>query len=112
MRIAEEIGRRLRRAADTGQLGDAMRRDVELEKSLDDRRGNGVVAAARAERRDRAFVVAPRIAERVLRQTGMMDFRFGQISHRASLRNGVTLKTRAFSAISRVMKRSVIGVPS
>ena len=32
--------------------------------------------------------------------------------HRATLRNGVTLNTRAFSAISRVMKRSVIGVPS
>ena len=35
-----------------------------------------------------------------------------RLDHRAALRNGVTLNRRAFSAISRVMKRAVIGVPS
>ena len=81
VRLAEEIGRRLRRAADAGQLGDAVRLDVELEAGLDDRGGDRVVAAAGAQRRDRAFVVAARVAERVLRQRGMMEFRLGDIGH-------------------------------
>ena len=84
------------------------------------------------------FVVAMGIAERILRQRRMMDSWFGQISHGfrdqrsgirnqkmrkaamqhvrpyygATLRKGVTLNRRAFSEISRVMKRAVIGVPS
>jgi hypothetical protein len=36
MRRAEEIGRRLRRAADARELGDAMRRQIELVAGLDD----------------------------------------------------------------------------
>jgi hypothetical protein len=50
--VAEEIGRRLRRAADAGELGDAVRRDVELEAGLDDGGRDRVVPAARAQRRD------------------------------------------------------------
>ena len=68
VRIAEEIGRRLRRAADPRQLGDAMRLDVEVVERLDDRRRDRIVAAARAQRRDRALVVAARVAELVARQ--------------------------------------------
>ena len=36
VRRAEEVVRRLRRAADAGELGDAVRLDVELEAGLDD----------------------------------------------------------------------------
>ena len=39
------------------------------------------VAAAGAQRRDRAFVVAVGVAERVLRQLGMVEFRLGEIGH-------------------------------
>jgi hypothetical protein len=44
----EKVGRRLRRAADARELRDAMRRYRQLVERLDDRRGNRVVAAARA----------------------------------------------------------------
>ena len=64
VRIAEEIGRRLRRAADAGNLGHAVRLDRQLEAGLDDRGGDRVVAAAGAQRRHRAFVVAVGVAER------------------------------------------------
>ena len=40
-----------------------------------------VVAAARAQGRQTAFVVAPREPERILRQRGMTDFRFRQEGH-------------------------------
>ena len=70
---AEEIGRRLGRATDAGQLGDAVRRQIELEAGADDRGADRIMAAAGAQRGDRAFVVAPREAERVLRQFGMMQ---------------------------------------
>ena len=63
VRGAEEIGRRLRGAADAGQLGDAMRRQRQLEAGADDRGTDRIMAAAGAERRDRALVVAPREAE-------------------------------------------------
>ena len=68
VRRAEEIGRRLRRAADAGQLGDAMRRQVELEAGAHDGGADRIVAAAGAQRRDRAFIVAPREAQAVLGQ--------------------------------------------
>ena len=58
-----------------------MRRDVELEKRLNDRSGNRIVTAAGAERRDRALVIAPRKSQRILRQIGVVDFRFGEVSH-------------------------------
>ena len=50
---------------------------------LDDRRGDRIMAAARAQRRVGAFVVAPRQPERVLRQVRMRDLRFGHEGHDA-----------------------------
>jgi hypothetical protein len=65
MGSAEEVGRGLGRAADAGQLGDAVRLDGQLEEGLDDGAADRVVAAAGAQRRDRAFVMTAREAERV-----------------------------------------------
>src|ERR671931_2514348 len=70
--VAEEIGRGFRGAADAGELGHPMRLNVELETSLDDRPGDGIVAAAREQRRYRALIVAVGVAECVLRQCRMM----------------------------------------
>ncbi len=58
VRVAEEIGRRLRRAADAGKLGHAVRRDRELEAGLDDRgarssRGRSRRTASRPRPRSR-----------------------------------------------------------
>ncbi len=91
VRVAEEIGRRLRRAADAGDLRDPMRLDRQLEARLDDRRGDRIVAAAGAQRRHRAFVVAMRVAERVLRQGRVVELGLGDIGHDTTLRRGVTL---------------------
>src|SRR5215469_16441511 len=112
MRIAEEIIRRLRRAADAGNLGDAMRLDRELETRLDDRGRNRVVAAAGAQRRDLALVIAVRVAEFVLRQFGMMEFRLDDVGHETTFRNGVIFKASRWSPMAWAMKRAVIGVPS
>ncbi len=90
VRLAEEIGRRLRRAADARQLGDAVRLDRELEAGLDDRGRDRVVAAAGAQRRDRALVVAVGVAERILRQRGVVEFRLDDVGHDITLRSGVT----------------------
>ena len=49
-----------------------------------------VVAAAGAQRRDLALVVAVGIAELVLGQAGMMEFRFCNVGHDTALRSGVT----------------------
>src|SRR2546428_5497570 len=81
MGTAEEIGRRLRRAADAGELGHPMRLDIKLETGLDDRARDRVVAAAGAQRRYRALVVAVGVAERVLRQRGVMEFGLGDVGH-------------------------------
>src|SRR3954471_3315453 len=81
VRIAEEIIRRLRRAADPGNLGDAMRLDGEVETGFDDRRGDRVMPAAGAQRRDLALVVAMGIAELILRQARMLEFRFCDVGH-------------------------------
>ena len=50
-----------------------------------------VVAAAGAQRRDLALVVAVGEAEVVLRQAGMMEFRLGDVGHDTTFRSGVTL---------------------
>ena len=68
VRLLQEVRRRLRRAADAAHLRGAVRRDVELPERLDERGGDRVVPAAGAERRHRAFVVALRQPERVLRR--------------------------------------------
>src|SRR5258706_5761255 len=92
VRIAEEVIRRLRRAADAGNLGDAMRLDRQLETGLDDRGRDRVVAAAGAQGRDLALVVAVGEAKLVLLQAGMMEFRLCDIGHETALRRGVTLR--------------------
>ena len=71
-----------------------------------------VVAAAGAQRGDRALVVAMGVAERVLRQRRMMEFRLGDVGHETTLRSGVTFRASRCSPIARAMKRAVIGVPS
>ena len=50
-----------------------------------------VVAAAGAQRRDLALVIAVGVAEIVLRQAGMMEFRLCDVGHDTTLRSGVTL---------------------
>src|SRR5262249_57091920 len=111
-RVAEEVGRRLRRAADAGDLRHLVWLDRELEAGLDDRRGDRIVAAAGAQRRDRALVVAVGVAERVLRQARVVELGLGDISHDTTLRSGVALSVSSLSLIARAMKRAVIGVPS
>src|SRR5262245_4551206 len=110
--MAEEIGGRLRRAADAGQLGDPVRLDVELEAGLDDGAGNRVVAAARAQGRHRAFVVAVGVAELVFWQLRMVELGLCQIGHDITLRSGVILSASRWSPMAPAMKRAVIGVPS
>ncbi len=50
-----------------------------------------VVAAAGAQRRDLAFVIAMGVAEAILGQARMMKFGLGNISHDFTLRSGVSL---------------------
>src|SRR5213079_1795384 len=99
-----------RRAADSRELGDAVRLDVELPARLDERRRDRVVAAAGAEGRDLAFVVAPGEAELVARQGGVMQLRLGEVAHAArpflaTLAIGSTLSARTRAAIASMMKR-------
>ena len=112
VRGVEEIVGRLRRAADAGDLRHPVRLDRELEAGLDDRGGDRVVAAAGAQRRDLALVVAVGVAERVLRQRRVVEFRLGDVGHDTTLRSGVTLSASSRSPIALAMKRAVIGVPS
>ena len=51
VRVAEEVGRALARAADARQLDHVPRMDAHLEERVDDALGDGVVAAAGAQRR-------------------------------------------------------------
>ena len=57
VRAAHEIGRALRRAADARHLDDALRRDAHLVEGVDDALGDGVVAAAGAQRGLAAAIV-------------------------------------------------------
>ena len=63
VRAAHEVGRRLRRAADARQLGDQVRRRIQLAEGAHDGRGDRVVPAAGAQGRHRALVVAHGQAE-------------------------------------------------
>ena len=56
VRLAQEVRRGLRRAADAGDLRDVPRFDAHLPERLDQALGDGVVAAARAQRRLAAVV--------------------------------------------------------
>ena len=69
------------------------------------------VPAAGAQRRHRALVVAVGVAERVLRQLGMVEFRLGEIGHDVTF-IGFTVSLSRWSPIALAMKRAVIGVPS
>src|SRR5258705_13239775 len=91
MRIAEKIIGRFRGAADARNLGDAMRLDRQLVAGLDNRRGDRIVAAAGAQRGDLALVVAVGEAEIVLRKTGVLELRLGDVGHDFTLRSGVSL---------------------
>src|SRR5690606_41716912 len=110
--VGEEVGRRLRRAADPGELRDPVRGQVEREARLDDRRADRVVSAARAESRDRALVVAARVAELVGRQLRMVEPGLRDVGHGTAFLSGTTLRAAIRSAISSMMKRAVMGVPS
>src|SRR5260370_3727601 len=68
--------------------------------------------AAGAQRRDFALVVAARIAELVLRQFGMMEFRLDDVGHDTTFRSGFIFKASRWSPTARAIKRSGIGVPS
>ncbi len=81
VRVAQEIGRRLGRAADARQLGDAVGREIELETGLDDRAGDRVMTATCAQRRDRALVVAVGEAQPVLGQVRVVQLRFDDEGH-------------------------------
>src|SRR5258706_1820649 len=81
MALAEEIVRRLRRAAYAGKLRQPVGLDVELEAGLDDGGADRIMPTARAQRRNRTFVVPMREAERIFRQRGMVKLRFGDIGH-------------------------------
>ena len=78
---AHEVGGGLRRAADARELHQVLRLERQLPAGLDDGGGDGVVPAAGAQRRQRAFVVAAGEAERILRQRRMGDFGFGDEGH-------------------------------
>src|SRR5258705_6951341 len=108
MALAEEIIGRLGRTADARKLGQTVRLDVQFETGLDDGGADGIMAAARAERRDGAFIVPVRESERVLGQGGMMEFRFCEIGHSAASLAFICRR----SAIAAVMNRAVTGVPS
>ena len=65
-------------------LGDAVWLDIQLEAGMDDGGGDRIMAAAGAQRRDRAFIVAVDEPELVGRQIGVMELGFGDVSHRDS----------------------------
>jgi hypothetical protein len=79
--VAQEVVGGLGAAADAGELGDAVRLDVELPEGLDQRGADGVVAAAGAQGADLALVVAAREAELVLRQGRVVELRLGNVGH-------------------------------
>src|SRR6185312_5622304 len=77
VRLVEEVRGRLRGAADARELRHAVRLYGEIPARLDDRRADGIVPAARAERGHRALVVAVREPERVLREVRVVQLRLG-----------------------------------
>src|SRR5688500_8665127 len=81
VRFLEEVGGRLRRAANLRQLRDPMRRNGQLPERLDAGGGDRSVRAHGAQRRHRAFVVAPRETDLVLLESGIEDLRFGYVRH-------------------------------
>ena len=78
---AHEVGGGLGGAADPGELHHVLRLEGERPARFHDRGGDRVVPAARAQRRERALVIAPREPEGVLRERRMRDLGFGDESH-------------------------------
>src|SRR6185312_11513832 len=76
VRVAEKVVRRLRGAADAGKLGDAIRLDVEFVAGLNQRGTDRIVAAAGAQGRNRAFIIAMGEAELVRHKARVMQLRF------------------------------------
>ena len=111
VRIAEEISRRLRRAADAGQLGHPVRRDRELEAGFDDRSGDRVMAAAGAQRRYGALIIAVGEAELVLRQIGMMEFRLDDVGHGSTFHFEVMAGLVPAIPISKARPAKMVGMP-
>ncbi len=133
---AEEIGRRLRRAADAGELRHPVRGERQFETGLDDGPRDRIVPAAGAERRDRTLVVAMGEAEFVGRELRVMEARLGDVGHGSPVMSAGTLPSppqageggcgpthsaasrlpppvaSTWWAIASTMKRAVIGVPS
>ena len=82
--LLEEVSRRLAAAPDPGGLRHAVRFDLQLPEGLDDRSGDGVVAAPRAEGGHGALVVAAGEAETVLHEARMVDSRLLDVAHGAT----------------------------
>src|SRR4051812_12561844 len=82
VRVAEEVVGGLGAAADAGELGDAVGLDVEVEEGLDQRRRDGVVAAAGAQGAHLSFVVAAGVPDPVLGERGVVGLGLGDVGHR------------------------------
>src|SRR5205085_1459402 len=72
----DEIIRCLRRAADAREFRKPVRGEIDLEARLDDRRADGVMAAAGAEGGNTPFIVTAREPKRVLFERRVMQRRF------------------------------------
>jgi hypothetical protein len=78
---AQEVVGRLAAAADAAELGHPVRLDVEFPAGLHDGGRDAVVPAAGAQRADLAFVVAPRVADLVGLQRGVVQLGLGDVGH-------------------------------
>ena len=81
VRLAEEVGRRLRRTTDPGKLGDLVRRQAQLKAGLNNRGADRIVPASGAQGRNRTLVIATGVAERVGRQLRVVQAGLGDIGH-------------------------------
>src|SRR5579862_9627706 len=81
--LFQEVGRGLGGATDARELRHLVRLHVQLPERLDDRGRDRVVAAARAERADRALIVAAGQADRVRLQRRVVDLGLLDVAHAA-----------------------------
>src|SRR5476649_2882783 len=98
MCAVHKIGRGLGRAADTGELGDVFRLHAHFIHGVNDALGNGVVAAARAQRG-----LAPAIIENA--QPDMVGFWCG------SGRDSYGHYLASWETIASVTERASMGSP-
>ena len=103
VRLADEIRRCLGRAADAGEFHHAVRRQRQLPAGLHDGGSDRVVAAAGAQRGQRALVVTAAQPQRVAGQAGMVDLRLGDVGHAAApfSSRARTISTSGPAAIGR-----------